>query len=59
MKTVEGKYATAKVFTDNVEDMALEQVKTLVNDEITEGSHVRFMPDIHAGKGCVIGTTIM
>lgn len=59
MKTVEGKYATAKVFTDNVEDMALEQVKTLVNNEITEGSYVRFMPDIHAGKGCVIGTTIM
>lgn len=59
MKTVEGKYATAKVFTDNVEDMALEQVKTLVNNEITEGSNVRFMPDIHAGKGCVIGTTIM
>lgn len=59
MKTAEGKYATAKVFTDNVEDMALEQVKTLVNNEITEGSYVRFMPDIHAGKGCVIGTTIM
>lgn len=59
MKTVEGKYATAKVFTENVEDMALEQVKTLVNNEITESSYVRFMPDIHAGKGCVIGTTIM
>lgn len=57
MRTVEGKYAEAKVFTDVVEDAALDQVKGLCDQRFTEGCKVRIMPDAHAGAGCVIGFT--
>lgn len=58
MKEVKGKYGTAKIFTDLVEDSAIDQVKTLMDQKFVEGSKVRMMPDIHAGKGCTIGTTM-
>ena len=58
MNLVEGKYNTAKVFTDVVEDVALEQIRTLCNQEYTKGSKIRIMPDVHAGAGCTIGTTM-
>ena len=49
MRTVTGKYGTAKIFTDLVEDSAIDQVKTLMNQEFVDGCKVRMMPDIHAG----------
>lgn len=58
MKIVEGKYNTAKVFTDVVEDMALNQVQLLCDQKFTVGSKIRIMPDVHAGAGCTIGTTM-
>lgn len=58
MRTVTGKYGTAKIFTDLVEDLAIDQVQTLMNQEFVNGCKVRMMPDIHSGKGCVIGTTM-
>lgn len=58
MKEVKGKYGTAKIFTDLVEDSAVDQVKTLMDQNFVEGSKVRMMPDIHTGKGCTIGTTM-
>lgn len=58
MKVVKGKFAEAKIFTDTVEETALEQVKSMVDHEMTKGSQVRLMSDIHAGKGSTIGTTI-
>lgn len=58
MKTVTGKFNTAKIFTDLVEDTAIEQVKTLLDQPFVENETVRFMPDIHAGAGCVVGTTM-
>ncbi len=58
MKEVQGKYNTAKVFTDNIEDVALEQVKLLCNQNFIEDSKIRIMPDVHAGAGCTIGTTM-
>lgn len=58
MKTVTGKYGTAKIFTDLVEDSAVNQVQTLMNQEFVNGCKVRMMPDIHSGKGCVVGTTM-
>lgn len=54
---LKGKYGTAKVFTDNIEAEAIEQVINLLNQEVFSGSKVRIMPDTHAGKGCVIGFT--
>lgn len=53
-----GKYGTAKVFTDVVDNESISQVINLLNQPYIEGSKVRMMPDIHAGAGCTIGTTM-
>ena len=58
MFEIKGKYNTAKVFTDLVEDSAVEQLRTLLDQEFVKDSTVRIMPDVHAGKGCTIGTTM-
>ena len=55
---IEGKYNTAKIYTDNVEDSTKDQVMKLCNQETFKNSNIRIMPDCHAGKGCVIGTTM-
>ena len=53
-----GKYNTAKCFTDNVEGIAVEQIKQICDTEAFSNSKIRIMPDVHAGKGCTIGTTM-
>lgn len=58
MLELQGKYATAKVFTDVVDEASISQVITLLNQPYVDGSRVRMMPDIHAGAGCTIGTTM-
>ena len=58
MIELRGKYAEAKIFTDDVEEEAIAQITELLNQPFAEGSHPRFMPDVHAGKGCTIGTTM-
>lgn len=55
MRTIDGY--NVKIFTDNVEDEAIEQVKKLVSIPVFSECKVRIMPDTHAGKGCVIGFT--
>ncbi|WP_160690952.1 RtcB family protein [Clostridium sp. C2-6-12] len=57
MLEVKGKYNTAKVFTDNIEIEAIEQLKELCNQSFVEGCKVRIMPDTHKGASCVIGFT--
>lgn len=54
---LQGKYNIAKVFTDNLEDGASEQIIELLNQDFVHGSKVRIMPDVHQGIGCVIGFT--
>ena len=58
MFELNGKYADCKVFTDNVSNETVSQLMTLLNQESVSGSKIRIMPDTHAGKGCVIGTTM-
>lgn len=58
MLELRGKYAEAKVFTDVVDQDSISQVICLLNQPYMAGSRVRMMPDIHAGLGCTIGTTI-
>lgn len=57
MKIVEGKYTSAKIFTDNVEQSAVDQIQTLCNQDFVVDCSVRIMPDVHSGAGCVIGFT--
>lgn len=58
MKIIEGQFNAAKVFTDVIDDGAVEQIKKLCDQEYTAGSVIRIMPDAHAGAGCTIGTTM-
>lgn len=58
MIELKGKYGEAKIFTDVVDEAAVAQVLLLLNQEFIEGSTVRLMPDIHAGAGCTVGTTM-
>ena len=58
MIEIKGKYNEAKIFTDLVDSASIAQVQELCNQEFTAGSRIRLMPDIHAGKGCTIGTTM-
>src|SRR5699024_9973970 len=55
---LKGKYNSAKIFTDVVDQASISQVMELLNQEFVSGSRIRLMPDIHAGKGCTIGTTM-
>ena len=60
MKTLEikGKVNTALCYAKVVEDEAIDQIRRMCDYAITEGSKIRIMPDVHAGKGCTIGTTM-
>lgn len=58
MIEIKGKYNSAIVYTDNIEDDAARQIETLCNQEFVKGSIIRIMPDVHAGAGCTIGTTM-
>lgn len=58
MKILEGKNTDAKVFTDDIEELAKKQIKGMLDHDITKNTQVRIMPDVHAGKGSTIGTTI-
>lgn len=58
MRELKGKYGTAKVFTDLIEKKAVQQITTLLDQEFVKGSKIRIMPDVHAGAGCTIGTTM-
>lgn len=58
MIELQGKYGQAKVFTDVVDADSISQVINLLNQPYIQGSRVRMMPDIHAGAGCTIGTTM-
>lgn len=56
---IKGKYATAKVFTDNCEAEAQSQILEMCNQPFVEGSKICIQPDVHAGKGSTIGTTML
>lgn len=55
---VKGEYNTARIYTDVVEDTALAQIKSLCDQEYVKDLRIRIMPDVHAGAGCTIGTTM-
>jgi len=58
MLEIRGTCATAKIFTDTLEPSAEGQVTALCNQAFTAGSQIHIMPDVHAGAGCTIGTTM-
>lgn len=58
MFEIRGKINTAICYANIVEDSAIEQIRQMCDYELTAGSKVRIMPDVHTGKGCTIGTTM-
>lgn len=58
MMEIQGRYNTAKVFVTELDKETENQIQHLVDNPFIEKSKVRIMPDCHAGKGCVIGTTM-
>lgn len=58
MIELKGKYNEAKIFTDIVDEASVSQVLLLLNQEFAADSKIRLMPDVHAGAGCTIGTTM-
>lgn len=55
MKTVEGH--NVKIFTDLIDENAMEQIRQLLSIDVFADKKIRIMPDVHAGAGCVIGFT--
>lgn len=58
MLEIEGKVNTALCYANIIEEEAVEQIRRMCDYDFTEGSSIRIMPDVHAGKGCTIGTTM-
>ena len=58
MEEIIGKYNKAISFAKTIEEGAREQIKRMCDYEFTAGSRIRIMPDVHAGAGCTIGTTM-
>ena len=58
MLEIKGKVNTAICYARVIEDEAIEQIRRMCDYEFTAGSQIRIMPDVHAGKGCTIGTTM-
>ena len=58
MITVKGTYNEAKVFTGTLEESSREQIERLCSQPYAQGAKIRMMPDVHAGAGCTIGTTM-
>ncbi len=58
MIEVVGTQNTAKVYTDRLDAAAEGQIRAVCDMEIFKDSKIRIMPDVHAGKGCTIGTTM-
>jgi len=55
---LQGKHANALVYTDIIDSASISQIISLLNQPYAKGAKVRMMPDVHAGIGCTVGTTM-
>lgn len=58
MLEIKGKVNTAVCYAKVVEDEAIQQIQRMCDYALIENCRIRIMPDVHAGKGCTIGTTM-
>ena len=58
MLEIKGKISSAICYASIIEPKAIDQIRRMCDYEFTRGSKIRIMPDVHAGKGCTIGTTM-
>ena len=55
---IQGKFNTAIVYTERIEESAIRQIQDMCDSRVFEGLKLRMMPDVHTGKSCTIGTTM-
>ena len=55
---IKGSVNTAVCYASVIEEEAAAQIRRMCDSEFTEGCRIRIMPDVHAGKGCTVGTTM-
>ena len=58
MITIKGTYNTANVMIDEIDETAKDQIQTFLNHPAFANTYIAIMPDVHAGKGAVIGFTM-
>ncbi len=58
MFEIHGAYTHARVYAEQADASAMAQIAALCNQPFAEGARIRIMPDVHAGMGCTIGTTM-
>lgn len=58
MFEIKGKVNTAICYATVVEDDAIAQIRRMCDHAFTQSAQICIMPDVHAGKGCTIGTTM-
>lgn len=58
MITIQCKYNEAKVFADKLDSGSEGLIRALCNSPLSQGSSICIMPDVHAGRGSVVGTTM-
>lgn len=58
MLTIQGLHNTAICYTPQLEPMAEQQIQAVCDQAEFAGCKIRIMPDVHAGMGCTIGTTM-
>ena len=58
MLEIKGIHNEAKVFASIIEEEAIAQIRQICDLEAYASSRIRIMPDVHAGAGCTIGTTM-
>ncbi|MBO7135514.1 MAG: RtcB family protein [Spirochaetaceae bacterium] len=55
---IKGTFADAKIFASLIEEGAINQIKNICNNSVSEGSSVRIMPDVHPGQIVPVGFTM-
>ena len=58
MIEINGKYGSAKIFTNNIDEKVSNQINQMLESPVAINANMRIMPDVHFGAGCVIGTTM-
>ena len=58
MIEIRGKWNTAFCYTDELDELTAEQIRSVCDQEAFRDCRIRIMPDVHAGQGCTIGTTM-
>lgn len=53
---IQGKSTSAEIFTDNIDESALQWIKDLCDHPAMAGVRIVQMPDVHSGSSCNVGT---